>query len=168
MIVDGRHSLVLAESKHLPFIVKWKNDHGRQWKPTSVSDQEALIGRTWVDPAYLAVSLRDGRPIGVVQVVSASKSARTKAFSIFSEPEDETDTARLVCAAEFEMVGSNKIQTIFPATDAKRIKVYEFCGFQQELRRRQHEFVDGKFVAAVQMAILAESYERHKNQSATS
>lgn len=164
MISRGQFSLILADPKHLPFIVKWKNESGFSWRPTSIKVEAERLSQRSVGAM---VCLNAGVPIGFSETKAINTTARVKEARIFSEAKDDLQAIiGMVSDLEFLVAGTHKLVAHVLATDGPKIRAYEGCGFKQEVRERQHWFKDGSFVAAIKLGLLRENYERSKDHAA--
>lgn len=165
MIAVGDFKLVQADTKHLPWLVRWKNSsHAYQWRPTTIGFEAAAVsskqGQTFI-------GLKSGAPLGFVEVMLASPAARVKKITAYTElPQDLAPLVGMLADVEFKIMGTNKLIVDTPAQDPA-VKVYESIGFKIEVRKRQHLWQAGKPVSVVQLGLLAKNYDRNQSTIAS-
>lgn len=70
------------------------------------------------------------------------------------------DAVQLLLKFAFDDLNLNKVYLNVYSTNIRAIKVYEKSGFRKEGELKRHDFIDGKYLNIVVMAILREEYEK--------
>jgi RimJ/RimL family protein N-acetyltransferase len=151
---------------------RWINDPdvrvplGR-FLPLSEKEEHELIEHAGAKPdtVRLAVVLKDGdRHIGGVGLQEIRWKDRAAMFGVLIGEEDcrghgyGSEATRLMLRYAFETLNLNRVELCVYAFNAAAIRAYEKAGFVREGVRRDHVFIDGRYVDDVVYAVLARDY----------
>lgn len=163
MIIFESIKLVPAESKHLPYLVRWLNNLpptriNITKRPTCIFEQEERL-ENLTSQNQLFIAHNEVEPFGFVELTHRPSPARITDMRTFAERDGEQKI--IIAAAQycFNELGRNKIVAELLAGDASLVKIYEGIGFKPEIRRRQHYYSDGRFHHVVENALLLKEFK---------
>ena len=132
----------------------------------SVEDQARWIASRPKGEFNYVIELKDGRPIGMLSLVSidlANRRAESARFLIGDE-----DAARGVPAAveamsllyefAYDRLGLERIHGVVEAGNQLMVKWQKYLGMREEGRFRRHFLMEGEFRDAVALSLLADEY----------
>ena len=119
------------------------------------------------------VKLQDDKLIGNCGLKDINIVGRTATLGIFIGDKEERnkgyglDTIKLLLDYAFNYLNLHEIQLDVMSFNKRAIRCYERAGFKQYGRRRESEYVNGKYYDRISMDILEsefkESYIKNKN-----
>ena len=122
--------------------------------------------RTWwegtrTNPATTAFAIEtlEGELIGVCSLEDVNPAIRAAALGIwigkrFWGKGYGTDATRSLCRFGFREMNLHRIGLTVYATNARGVRAYEKVGFKEEGRRREAQFVGGRYVDVIEMGLL--------------
>ena len=132
----------------------------------SVEDQARWIASRPKGELNYVIELKDGRPIGMLSLVSidlANRRAESARFLIGDE-----EAARGVPAAieamsllyelAFDRLGLERVHGVIEATNHLMVKWQKYLGMREEGRFRRHFLMEGQFRDAIALSLLADEY----------
>lgn len=151
----------------------WLNDREtrtllRAYRPISIKAErefvEGLDGKE--DLIHFAIVLKEGdRHIGGIGLMEFRWKDRTAALGLFIGPPEcrgegyGTEAIRLVLEYAFRTLNLNRVELCVYASNTAAIRTYEKLGFVREGVRREHVFIDGRYVDEVIYGMLAREFK---------
>ena len=181
MIIGERIRFRGAEREDLPHFVKWINDPEVQqgigiYHPYSQAEEdgwfESMLTRP-VDEHVLAIEMRlpasgeaaeNWKLIGSIGFGKIDWRNRSAEFGInigeksYWNQGYGTEAVRLLLKHGFQTLNLNRIFLRALETNLRAIRAYEKAGFKHEVRMRQAEFRNGRYIDMLVMGILRDEY----------
>jgi len=112
------------------------------------------------------IQLIDGPPIGMLSLVDidmSNRRAESARFLIGDEAAAKGSPAaveamKLLYTLAFERLGLERVYGLVAASNPLMIKWQKYLGMKEEGRFRRHYLMDGEFIDAVSLSLLAEEY----------
>ena len=140
-------------------------ENERKWLEGSIEDKSNQI--------FGIVDLENDKLIGNCGIYKIDSKNRTATLGIFIGDKEErnkgygTETIKLLLDYGFNYLNLHEIQLDVMSFNERAIRCYEKAGFKQYGRRRESEYVNGKYYDRISMDILKsefkESYIKNKN-----
>lgn len=180
-LVGDRIYLSPIHADDAELFTQWLNDFettdyiGRSSRTLGLEDErEYLITMQKEEACFAIVTLEENKLIGTVSLNRVNHVKRKATLGVFIGDKDYrdkgygTEAIRLILDYGFSYLNLNNINLSCIAFNERAYKCYLKCGFKEYGRRRQAEFVNGKYYDVIEMDILAEewreSFIRNKNQ----
>lgn len=162
MIFFENIRLVPADSKHLPYLVRWLNSRPPtrmrvSKKLTNVAEQENRIS-SLSDETQLLIAHNGAEPYGFAELLHLSGPARITNLRTYADRDGEAKILQAALGYCFYDLGRNKTSAEILSGDAGLLKIYEAAGFKPEVRRRQNYFAEGRYHHVVELALLAKEF----------
>lgn len=136
-------------------------------------EKEFLEKNTNSEVGFVIATLDDDKIIGTVSLERIKHVYRTATLGIFIGDKDYrskgygTEAIKLILEYGFKYLNLNNIKLDVMAFNEKAIACYKKCGFKEYGRRRECEFINGKYYDCISMDILAREFDgnyiRNKN-----
>jgi diamine N-acetyltransferase len=132
----------------------------------SVEDQARWIaGRPRSEFNYV-IELKDGRPIGMLSLVSidlANRRAESARFLIGDEEAARgvpaaVEAMALLYELAFDRLGLERLHGVIEASNQLMVKWQKYLGMREEGRFRRHFLMEGQFRDAIALSLLADEY----------
>ncbi len=140
-------------------------ENERKWLEGSIEDKSNQI--------FGIVVLENDKLIGNCGIHKIDSKNRNATLGIFIGDKEErnkgygTETIKLLLDYGFNYLNLHEIQLDVMSFNERAIRCYEKAGFKQYGRRRESEYVNGKYYDRISMDILKsefkESYIKNKN-----
>jgi len=180
-IVGDRIYLSPVSADDAELFVEWLNDFetsdyiGRSMKNIGLeAEREYLIEKQKEEASFAIVTLDEDKLIGTISLEKIDHVKRRATLGVFigdknyREKGFGTEAIRLILDFGFSYMNLNNIDLACIDFNQRAYRCYLKCGFKENGRRRQAEFVNGQYYDVIMMDILAEewkeSYIRNKNQ----
>lgn len=132
----------------------------------SVEDQARWIASRPGDEFNFVIQLADGQPIGMVSLVNidlANRRAESARFLIGEEQAAHgvpaaVEAMKLLYELAFDRLGLERVHGLIEDRNHLMIKWQKYLGMKEEGRFRRHFLMDGEFVDAVTLGLLADEY----------
>ena len=132
----------------------------------SVEDQARWIASRPKGELNYVVELKDGRPIGMLSLVSidlANRRAESARFLIGDEEAARgvpaaVEAMSLLYELAFDRLGLERVHGVIEASNQLMVKWQKYLGMREEGRFRRHFLMDGQFRDAVALSLLADEY----------
>lgn len=162
MNLDEELKIINMEYKHIPYMVKWKNNIPKtrfvlDKKKTNISIQESIFNKK---ENYLNIFLAilKSNPVGFAEINIYGDIIKIANISTYADKSSPVDTEYYINKSIIDMCkndfGVDKITTQALAADVYLLDLYERLGFNIELKRRNHYFSEGKYHHLLEMAYL--------------
>jgi RimJ/RimL family protein N-acetyltransferase len=180
MIYGDRIRFRGAERSDLPTFVRWINDPDvtaglSMYHPFSQAEEDGWFERMLARPADEHVLVIEARipgegggehwkMIGTCGFAPIDWRNRCAEFGInigeksYWNQGYGTETVRLLCKHGFETLNLNRIYLRVLDTNPRAIRAYEKAGFTHEVRMRQAEFRQGKYINMLVMGLLCSEF----------
>lgn len=149
----------------------WMNDFrttdytGRSSQIMTLENEKAYLEKHISAEASMAIVTLDGdKLIGTIGLENIDHVNRRATLGIFIGDTEErekgygTEAIRLILDYGFNYLNLNNINLDVMEFNKRAIACYEKCGFKEIGRRRQSEYLDGKYYDRVHMDILKEEF----------
>lgn len=139
-----------------------KEEFLADWKPYYFDGSEPERGRCFAIEA-------DGRPIGMIAYNAINRRDRCVEIDVIIGEKAYwsrgygTDAIHAFLGHLFDVVGLHRVWLGTYATNARAIRCYEKCSFVREGVHRESDWVDGRWLDAVQMSILEHEFRSGQN-----
>jgi diamine N-acetyltransferase len=176
MILGKRVRLRAIDRKDLPLFVTWLNDPEVRenisiYVPLSINQEEewfnAMLKQS-IEEQPLTIEVLQGEEWSVVGDMSLFKidfHNRNAEIGIFIGDKQYwgqgygVDAMRLMLRHGFNNLNLNRIYLRVYETNQRGIRCYEKCGFKLEGRMRQAQFLNGKYIDMLWMAVLKDEWQ---------
>jgi diamine N-acetyltransferase len=185
MIIGERIRFRGVERADIPRFVEWLNDpeviRGILIRyPISQADEEGWFDRMLTHPVHERVmgievkenvengSVDSWKLIGTCAFFHIDWRLQSAEFGIMIGDKQYwnkgygTEAVRLLVQHGFDTLNLNRIFLHVFETNPRAIRAYEKAGFILEVRQRQAEFMDGRYIDVLLMSILKSEYLRDK------
>jgi hypothetical protein len=110
--------------------------------------------------SWRVILSEDGNPVAFIKVHSINWISRVLKYSIiFSTDADRRMIIRRVLSDLFDTYNCNKLTADIIYDRSEAIKDHIFLGGNIEVRKRQHYYLDGKYVHVVEMSIFQNEFK---------
>jgi RimJ/RimL family protein N-acetyltransferase len=122
------------------------------WEATRAKDPGPFLIETLHDPV---------EPVGVCTLEGVDARSRAAELGIWLAEAHwghgyGSDAVRTLCRFGFREMNLQRIALSVNETNPRGVRAYAKVGFREEGRRRRAEFVDGRYIDVIEMALLAE------------
>lgn len=179
-LVGDRIYLSPRNSEDAEIFTKWLNDFettdyiGRSGMLVTLDGEKKYLEENSSPEAVFVIVTLDGdKMIGTVGLESINWINRTATLGIFigdKEYRDKgfgTEAIRMILEYGFKYMNLHNIKLDLMGFNTRALKCYEKCGFKEIGRRREAEFLNGKYYDQISMDILDTEFEgdyiRNKN-----
>ncbi len=120
---------------------------------------------------FAIVELETDKFIGTVSLEDTNNTSKNATLGIFIGDKTVrnkgygTEAVELILDYGFNYLNINNIKLDVIAFNERAIKCYEKCGFKECGRRRQSEYVDGKYYDRISMDILKNEFTKKTIQN---
>jgi diamine N-acetyltransferase len=176
MILGKRVRLRAIDRKDLPLFVTWLNDPEVRenisiYVPLSINQEEEWFNsmlKQSIEEQPLTIEVLQGEEWSVVGDMSLFKidfHNRNAEIGIFIGDKQYwgqgygVDAMRLMLRHGFNNLNLNRIYLRVYETNLRGIRCYEKCGFKLEGRMRQAQFLNGKYIDMLWMAVLIDEWQ---------
>ncbi len=133
---------------------------------TTVQDQAQWIAGRPPGEYNFVIELKDGRPIGMLSLIAvdlANGRAETARFLIGDEEATRgtpaaVEAMKLLYELAFDALGLERLHGLIAEGNHLMLKWQTYLGMKEEGRLRRHYRMDGVFVDAIALGLLAEEY----------
>lgn len=125
------------------------------------------------EAVFVIVTLDDNKMIGTVGLENINWINRTATLGVFigdKKYRDKgygTEAIRMILEYGFKYMNLHNIKLDLMGFNTRALKCYEKCGFKEIGRRREAEFLNGKYYDQISMDILSSEFDgdyiRNKN-----
>ena len=160
--------------------VEWLNDFkttdfiGRSYQCVTMAAEKEYLENTEKEEASFAiVTIQENKLIGSCALEKIDHIRRTATLGIFIGDIEErnkgygAEAIRLILDYGFHYLNLHSVKLEVLAFNERAISCYRKCGFQEFGKRRESEFLNGKYYDRIYMDILESeflnSYIRNKN-----
>lgn len=168
MLKDNDVYIIPSDEKHLPFIVKWANNHlfypySFSKKKTNLYEQTLRL-KEKTDCEFLILNLKDDKiPIGFCQILnidSYNKRCELRLYidNITALSKYGVKYLFLLINYIFNRLSLSKIVVNLDIDDSLYIALFKHLGFKNEVRKRQHIFEDGKYKTILELGLLKHEF----------
>ena len=132
---------------------------------TLEAEKKYLEENADAEATFSIIDIKKDKMIGVVGIESINHIKRKGTLGVFigdkayRENGYGTEAIRLVLDFGFNYLNLNNIKLDVVEFNKRAIACYKKCGFKEYGRRRQSEFLNGKYYDTVEMDILAEEFK---------
>jgi diamine N-acetyltransferase len=174
MISAGDMTLSPPEKDDISFIVKCGNEKGiwslrQSKKKTTMFEQQRKLAESCRKNDYFIFVAQNGQNRhGVCEIMDIDWVHKNCLINIFIEDRAEKSPIHgkkilnALVTYIFDTLGLNKISTNILLDDVVMMTLFKSFGFQQEVRKRQHMFLNGSYKTVIEMAILANDFRANK------
>ena len=138
---------------------------------TLEAEKKYLEENTNAEATFSIIDMKKEKMIGVVGIENIDHIKRKGTLGIFIGDKDYrgngygTEAIRLVLDFGFNYLNLNNIKLDVLEFNKRAISCYKKCGFKEYGRRRQSEFLNGKYYDTIEMDILAEEFNEEYIQN---
>ena len=162
-----------AQESDIPLFVRWMNDpETRQYikrnMPLSEGEEKewfvSLAKKSDANVHLVMCSVEGNKPIGVIglhRINWQSRHATTGTVIGEKDYRDKglgTEAKMLLLKFAFDTLNLHKVCSSAYATNGRSVHYSEKCGYKIEARLREQQFLDGKFVDMVLLAVFREDW----------
>ena len=171
-LVGDRIYLSPRSSEDAEKFTEWLNDFettdyiGRSGVLVTLEgEKKYLEENSSPESVFVIVTLNNDKMIGTVGLHDVNYVNRTATLGIFigdKEYRDKgygTETIKMILEYGFKYMNLHNIKLDLMGFNTRALKCYEKCGFKEYGRRREAEFLNGKYYDQISMDILAEEFE---------
>ena len=132
----------------------------------SLEDQRRWISSRPPGEFNYVIQLIDGPPVGMLSLVdidTANRRAESARFLIGDEAAAKgtpaaVEAMKLLYELAFDRLHLERVYGLIAASNPLMIKWQKYLGMKEEGRQRRHFLIDGEFVDAVNLGLLADEY----------
>ena len=170
-LVGERIYLSPRSTEDVEIFTEWLNDFettdytGRSFMLyTLEAEKKYLEENTDAEATFSIIDMKKDKMIGVVGIENINHIKRKGTLGVFigdkayRENGYGTEAIRLVLDFGFNYLNLNNIKLDVLEFNKRAIACYKKCGFKEYGRRRQSEFLNGKYYDTIEMDILAEEF----------
>ena len=171
-IVGERIYLSPRNTEDVEVFTEWLNDFettdytGRSCMLfTLEAEKKYLEDNANAEATFSIIDMKKDKMIGVVGIENINHIKRIGTLGVFigdkayRENGYGTEAIRLVLDYGFNYLNLNNIKLDVIEFNKRAIACYKKCGFKEYGRRRQSEFLNGKYYDIIEMDILAEEFK---------
>lgn len=171
-IVGERIYLSPRNTEDAEVFTEWLNDFettdyiGRSCMLfTLEAEKKYLEDNANAEATFSIIDMKKDKMIGVVGIENINHIKRIGTLGVFigdkayRENGYGTEAIRLVLDYGFNYLNLNNIKLDVLEFNKRAIACYKKCGFKEYGRRRQSEFLNGKYYDIIEMDILAEEFK---------
>lgn len=170
MLNYGNVALHIAESNHVPFVVKCVNDkifETRSFKKkTSVGEQNKEIKSLALDKNNkLYIVVCDGQKKGVCYITDISWKHRSCRMNLYLEDREKNiplygeKIMKAVINYLFNQLGLNKLSCETIIDDEVMTGLYKSIGMVKEVNRRSQKFSQGTYKTIIEYGLLSREFK---------
>jgi diamine N-acetyltransferase len=132
----------------------------------SVEDQARWIASRPNGEFNYMIELKDGRPIGMLSLLSidlANRRAESARFLIGDEEAARgvpaaVEAMSLIYELAFDRLGLERVHGVIEESNHLMVKWQKYLGMREEGRFRRHFLMEGQFRDAIALSLLADEY----------
>jgi diamine N-acetyltransferase len=132
----------------------------------SVEDQARWIAARPKGEFNYVIELKDGRPIGMLSLVSIDLPNRRAESARFLIGDEEAargvpaavEAMSLLYELAFDRLGLERLHGVVEESNHLMVKWQKYLGMREEGRFRRHFLVEGQFRDAIALSLLADEY----------
>lgn len=174
MIKSKTIELIPVENEHINQLSTWNNNLSLDRLPILSKYKLSIddVGKTLNDlKDNFFIVMESRQAVGCCYFKNFNlykRSAEIYCFidnNLTNEADLELRALKLFINYIFQDIGLNKVSSDILTANVFLKRIYEKIGFKQDVRKRQHYFVEGFYHNVSEMSILASefSYERNEN-----
>lgn len=132
---------------------------------TLEAEKKYLENNADVEATFSIIDMKKDKMIGVVGIENIDHINRKGTLGIFIGDKDYrengygTEAIKLVLDFGFNYLNLNNINLNVFEFNKRAIACYKKCGFKEYGRRRQSDFLNGKYYDTIEMDILADEFK---------
>lgn len=170
-LIGERIYLSPRSTEDAELFAEWLNDFettdyiGRSHQlMTLEAEKEYLEKHNNLEATFSIIDMKKNKLIGVVGIEGIDYIKRKGTLGIFIGDKNYrgegygTEAIRLILDYGFNYLNLNNIKLNVMEFNERAIACYKKCGFKEYGRRRQSEFLNGKYYDIIEMDILAEEF----------